>query len=126
VAYLDTDVGQPEFTPPGFVSLHVLEEQTKGVCSGYPIFNSPLKCSTPWLNILSYYYNCRSYNAIPAASKEVNVRLWTFFCFHITLYLSIVLLFGAARNSPLLNSTSFLDACYKVFHVLEEFLNILL
>ncbi|KAG8051917.1 hypothetical protein GUJ93_ZPchr0001g31042 [Zizania palustris] len=28
-AYLDTDVGQPEFTPPGFVSLHVLEEQAK-------------------------------------------------------------------------------------------------
>uniref|UniRef100_A0A0D9V149 Uncharacterized protein n=1 Tax=Leersia perrieri TaxID=77586 RepID=A0A0D9V149_9ORYZ len=29
VAYLDTDVGQPEFTPPGFVSLHVLEEQAE-------------------------------------------------------------------------------------------------
>lgn len=31
VAYLDTDVGQPEFTPPGFVSIHVLEEQAEGV-----------------------------------------------------------------------------------------------
>ncbi|KAL6881978.1 hypothetical protein ACP4OV_011450 [Aristida adscensionis] len=29
VGYLDMDVGQPEFTPPGFVSLLVLEEQAK-------------------------------------------------------------------------------------------------
>ena len=31
VGYLDIDVGQPEFTPPGFVSLHVFEEKPKGV-----------------------------------------------------------------------------------------------
>uniref|UniRef100_A0A0A9GJ38 Uncharacterized protein n=1 Tax=Arundo donax TaxID=35708 RepID=A0A0A9GJ38_ARUDO len=29
VGYLDIDVGQPEFNPPGIVSLHVLEEQAK-------------------------------------------------------------------------------------------------
>jgi polynucleotide 5'-hydroxyl-kinase GRC3/NOL9 len=31
VGYLDIDVGQPEFTPPGFVSLHIFEEKPKGV-----------------------------------------------------------------------------------------------
>lgn len=44
VAYLDTDVGQPEFTPPGFVSIHVLEEQAEGVTfmflSIFPEFSS--------------------------------------------------------------------------------------
>ncbi|CAA7398647.1 unnamed protein product [Spirodela intermedia] len=33
VAHLDTDVGQPEFTPPGCLSLHVLHEQSKGTFS---------------------------------------------------------------------------------------------
>ena len=40
--YLDIDVGQPEFTPPGFVSLHVLEEQTKGVILKLLFNNIPL------------------------------------------------------------------------------------
>jgi len=30
VAYLDTDVGQPEFTPPAFVSLTVVHKVTPG------------------------------------------------------------------------------------------------
>ncbi|GAA6043836.1 hypothetical protein JCM8097_007226 [Rhodosporidiobolus ruineniae] len=30
VAYLDTDLGQPEFTPPGFVSLHILRRPLFG------------------------------------------------------------------------------------------------
>ena len=30
VAYLDTDVGQPEFTPPGFLSLTVVDKLTPG------------------------------------------------------------------------------------------------
>lgn len=41
MAYLDTDVGQPEFTPPGFVSLHVLEEQAKGVSLGSSFLKFP-------------------------------------------------------------------------------------
>ncbi|BAH91060.1 Os01g0354700 [Oryza sativa Japonica Group] len=39
VAYLDTDVGQPEFTPPGFVSIHVLEEQAEDEPEGDPAIN---------------------------------------------------------------------------------------
>ncbi|THU61954.1 hypothetical protein C4D60_Mb01t00050 [Musa balbisiana] len=31
VGYLDTDVGQPEFTPPGCLSLHVIDKQTPGI-----------------------------------------------------------------------------------------------
>ncbi|XP_044954230.1 polynucleotide 5'-hydroxyl-kinase NOL9-like [Hordeum vulgare subsp. vulgare] len=42
VAYLDTDVGQPEFTPPGFVSLHVLEEQAKDLTMIY--LRAPKRC----------------------------------------------------------------------------------
>lgn len=42
MAYLDTDVGQPEFTPPGFVSLHVLEEQTKDLTMLY--LRPPKRC----------------------------------------------------------------------------------
>ena len=30
VAYLDTDVGQTEFTPPGFLSLTVIDQLTPG------------------------------------------------------------------------------------------------
>lgn len=32
VGYLDTDVGQPEFSPPGFLSLTVVDEVTPGNC----------------------------------------------------------------------------------------------
>ncbi|KAE9610042.1 putative polynucleotide 5'-hydroxyl-kinase [Lupinus albus] len=35
VVYLDTDVGQPEFTPPGFLSLTVLHELTPSTHSNY-------------------------------------------------------------------------------------------
>ncbi|KQK00120.1 hypothetical protein BRADI_3g47450v3 [Brachypodium distachyon] len=42
VAYLDTDVGQPEFTPPGFVSLHVIEEPAKDFTMLY--LRSPKRC----------------------------------------------------------------------------------
>lgn len=31
VAYLDTDVGQPEFTPPGFLSFTVVDKLTSGI-----------------------------------------------------------------------------------------------
>ena len=30
IAYLDTDVGQPEFTPPGFLSLTVADKLSPG------------------------------------------------------------------------------------------------
>jgi polynucleotide 5'-hydroxyl-kinase GRC3/NOL9 len=30
VGYLDTDVGQPEFAPPGCLSFHVVEEAIAG------------------------------------------------------------------------------------------------
>lgn len=33
VAYLDTDLGQPEFTPPGLVSLTVLNTPVLGSCA---------------------------------------------------------------------------------------------
>jgi len=42
VGYLDIDVGQPEFTPPGFVSLHVFEEQTKDLTILY--LRNPKRC----------------------------------------------------------------------------------
>ncbi|RLN24816.1 polynucleotide 5' [Panicum miliaceum] len=42
VGYLDIDVGQPEFTPPGFVSLHVLEEQAKDLTILY--LRNPKRC----------------------------------------------------------------------------------
>jgi hypothetical protein len=32
VGYLDTDVGQPEFTTPGFLSLTVVDKLTPGIC----------------------------------------------------------------------------------------------
>ncbi|KAK1645171.1 hypothetical protein QYE76_062976 [Lolium multiflorum] len=67
VAYLDTDVGQPEFTPPGFVSLHVLEEQTKDLTMLY--LRPPKRCfffgdvgahSNPKL-LLSYLFGLYDY-----------------------------------------------------------------
>ncbi|CAI7837329.1 unnamed protein product [Closterium sp. NIES-54] len=39
VAFLDTDVGQPEFTPPGLVSLHLLSHPV----FGRYFFSSPLR-----------------------------------------------------------------------------------
>lgn len=31
MAYLDTDVGQPEFSPPGCISLHIVDELIEGI-----------------------------------------------------------------------------------------------
>ncbi|CAL4949880.1 unnamed protein product [Urochloa decumbens] len=42
VGYLDIDVGQPEFTPPGFVSLHVFEKQAKDLTILY--LHNPTRC----------------------------------------------------------------------------------
>ncbi|CAL0325387.1 unnamed protein product [Lupinus luteus] len=42
VAYLDTDVGQPEFTPPGFLSLTVLHELTPNLM--IPCLKTPERC----------------------------------------------------------------------------------
>ncbi|KAJ1259121.1 hypothetical protein BS78_10G129200 [Paspalum vaginatum] len=42
VGYLDIDVGQPEFTPPGFVSLHVFEENAKDLKIVY--LRNPKRC----------------------------------------------------------------------------------
>ncbi|XP_066346685.1 polynucleotide 5'-hydroxyl-kinase NOL9-like [Miscanthus floridulus] len=42
VGYLDIDVGQPEFTPPGFVSLHVFEEKPKDLTILY--LCNPKRC----------------------------------------------------------------------------------
>lgn len=38
VAYLETDVGQPEFTPPGFISLTIVNKVTPGRFSNIYLF----------------------------------------------------------------------------------------
>lgn len=38
VAYLDTDVGQPEFTAPGFLSLTVVDKLTPGIVYGLSLY----------------------------------------------------------------------------------------
>ncbi|KAF5198920.1 Polynucleotide 5'-hydroxyl-kinase NOL9 [Thalictrum thalictroides] len=42
VAYLDTDCGQPEFTPPGCLSLSVIDEQTPDLT--IPNIKTPVRC----------------------------------------------------------------------------------
>lgn len=42
VAYLDTDVGQPEFTPPGFLSLTVVDKLTPDLT--IPCLKTPERC----------------------------------------------------------------------------------
>ncbi|PIA62360.1 hypothetical protein AQUCO_00200394v1 [Aquilegia coerulea] len=42
VAYLDTDCGQPEFTPPGCLSLSVIDEQTPDLT--IPTIKTPVRC----------------------------------------------------------------------------------
>ncbi|XP_010255658.1 PREDICTED: polynucleotide 5'-hydroxyl-kinase NOL9 [Nelumbo nucifera] len=42
VAYLDTDVGQPEFTPPGCLSLNVIDRQTPDTT--IPCLKTPERC----------------------------------------------------------------------------------
>ncbi|XP_028781687.1 polynucleotide 5'-hydroxyl-kinase NOL9 [Neltuma alba] len=42
VAYLDTDVGQPEFTPPGFLSLTIIDEVTPDMTT--PCLKTPERC----------------------------------------------------------------------------------
>ncbi|XP_062169545.1 polynucleotide 5'-hydroxyl-kinase NOL9 [Alnus glutinosa] len=42
VAYLDTDVGQPEFTPPGFVSLTLVDKLTPDLT--IPCLKTPERC----------------------------------------------------------------------------------
>ncbi|KNA06160.1 hypothetical protein SOVF_183670 isoform B [Spinacia oleracea] len=42
VAYLDTDVGQPEFTPPGCLSLTIIDEATPDLT--IPCLKTPLRC----------------------------------------------------------------------------------
>lgn len=42
VAYLDTDVGQPEFTPPGCLSLSVIEEKTQDLAIAS--IKTPVRC----------------------------------------------------------------------------------
>ncbi|KAM1340265.1 hypothetical protein EV1_038630 [Malus domestica] len=44
VGYLDTDVGQPEFSPPGFVSLTVIDEATPGNYLTIPHLKTPERC----------------------------------------------------------------------------------
>ncbi|XP_078164327.1 pre-mRNA cleavage complex II protein family isoform X2 [Carex rostrata] len=45
VAYLDTDVGQPEFSPPGCISLHIVDDLIKG--TGYDILVEMLRYVSP-------------------------------------------------------------------------------
>ncbi|KAF3972157.1 hypothetical protein ACB098_04G121300 [Castanea mollissima] len=42
VAYLDTDVGQPEFTPPGFLSLTIVDQLTPDLT--IPCLKTPERC----------------------------------------------------------------------------------
>ncbi len=43
MVYLDTDLGQPEFTPAGLVSLHVISSPVFG--PSFMHLASPLKCA---------------------------------------------------------------------------------
>lgn len=71
VGYLDIDVGQPEFTPPGFVSLHVLEQQAKGIILRLlpGMFLFLIICN--WSKIVLPFYDCRFGSSISAQSEKV-------------------------------------------------------
>ncbi|KAI3959587.1 hypothetical protein MKW92_036960 [Papaver armeniacum] len=57
VAYLDTDVGQPEFTPPGCLALTIIEKQTPDQCD-IRICTTFISCGGYLLCMPSPQMNC--------------------------------------------------------------------
>ncbi|KAL2639450.1 hypothetical protein AAZV13_06G171300 [Glycine max] len=57
VAYLDTDVGQPEFTPPAFLSLTIVHKVTSGMC----LFFGDVSCKRDPSTYLSYVFAIYNY-----------------------------------------------------------------
>uniref|UniRef100_A0A1D1Z8E7 Polynucleotide 5'-hydroxyl-kinase NOL9 n=1 Tax=Anthurium amnicola TaxID=1678845 RepID=A0A1D1Z8E7_9ARAE len=69
VAYLDTDVGQPEFTPPGCLSLHVLHEQSPEL--------TVLSLKTP---VRCLFFGATSSKRDPKAYLSSIFCLYDYFC----------------------------------------------
>lgn len=68
VGYLDTDVGQPEFTPPGCLSLHILEKPNPDLST--LCLRTPERC---------YFYGDISPKGDPRAYLRTIVNLYDFF-----------------------------------------------
>ncbi|RVW91261.1 polynucleotide 5'-hydroxyl-kinase NOL9 isoform X1 [Vitis vinifera] len=86
VAYLDTDVGQTEFTPPGFLSLTVIDQLTPDLT--IPCLKTPERCyyfgdisskrdPTAYLNYIFalYDYYRREYCMLKGSKKPVKTEL---------------------------------------------------
>ncbi|KAH0464629.1 hypothetical protein IEQ34_007415 [Dendrobium chrysotoxum] len=56
VAYLDTDVGQPEFGTTGCVSLHIIDKQTPGMCVFFGHASAKKEAKT-YLSSIIFLYN---------------------------------------------------------------------
>ncbi|KAI0515536.1 hypothetical protein KFK09_008201 [Dendrobium nobile] len=62
VAYLDTDVGQPEFGTTGCVSLHIIDKQTPGMCVFFGHDSAKKEAKTYFSSIIFLYdYFCREF-----------------------------------------------------------------
>lgn len=72
VAYLETDAGQPEFTPPGCLSLHLLQEPVLGPPHSHQ--QEPLRC---------HYFGDLSPKADPEAYLRQIVSLYDHFRSHV-------------------------------------------
>ncbi|XP_077221612.1 polynucleotide 5'-hydroxyl-kinase NOL9-like [Tasmannia lanceolata] len=68
VAYLDTDLGQPEFTTPGCLSLHVIDEQTPDLTILY--MKTPVRC---------FFFGDTSSKRDPEAYLDNIFRLYDYF-----------------------------------------------
>ncbi|XP_011622893.1 polynucleotide 5'-hydroxyl-kinase NOL9 [Amborella trichopoda] len=68
VGYLDTDVGQPEYTPPGCLSLHVIDTQTPDLA--VPCLKTPERC---------FFYGDISSKRDPDAYLDCVFNLYNYF-----------------------------------------------
>lgn len=68
VGYLDTDVGQPEFTPPGCLSVHILEKPNPDLST--QCLRTPERC---------YFYGDISPKGDPSAYLRTIVNLYDYF-----------------------------------------------
>ncbi|XP_022994627.1 polynucleotide 5'-hydroxyl-kinase NOL9 [Cucurbita maxima] len=86
VVYLDSDVGQPEFTPPGFLSLTVVDKLTPDLST--PCLKTPERCfffgdvsskrdPTAYLSYASrlYDYYCKEYHSINKNQELAKIEL---------------------------------------------------
>ncbi|CAK9312030.1 unnamed protein product [Citrullus colocynthis] len=86
VVYLDSDVGQPEFTPPGFLSLTVVDRLTPDLST--PCLKTPERCfffgdisskrdPTAYLSYAStlYDYYRKEYNSFNKTEEFVKIEL---------------------------------------------------